>query len=140
MGQLIELRPLSKTQDRSIEYNLIVSDKDIETGQLYIGQNRYFYSILRSEFDSIKNILLSHAIAEPTSEQIYGKKADAFVIIFVIDEDSGVSEFYLGELDDIEAFFKAASEQIRNERLKMSFERLQDFGNKSNFKANSSTQ
>lgn len=125
-SQKIEIRPHSKVQDKSFTIELIVADSLIETTQTYAGQNRYFYSISRSEFDSIKRKLVEQEIPEPSIQEIYGSASDVFVLIFIMEGDK-VSEYYLESPQSFEIFFSASAKCIHNEALKKQVLALREF-------------
>ncbi|GEM_PF-6687340 len=124
--QKIEIRPHSKIQDGSFIIELIVADSLIETTQTYAGQNRYFYSISRSEFDSIKRKLVEQEIPEPRMKEIYGSASDVFILIFIMEGDK-VSEYYLESPQSFEDFFSASAKCIQNEALKKQVLALREF-------------
>ncbi len=125
-SQKIEIRPHSKIQDRSFMIELIVGDSLIETTQTYAGQNRYFYSISRSEFDSIKRKLVEQEIPEPSMKEIYGSASDVFILVFIMEGDK-VSEYYLESPQSFEDFFSASAKCIQNEALKKQVLALREF-------------
>ncbi|WP_421751035.1 hypothetical protein [Croceimicrobium sp.] len=126
LAQKVEIRPRSKTQNRSFMIELIVADSLIEASMPYAGWERYFYSISKTEFGSIKGIINSLNIPEPNMSQIYSLGADISILIIIVEGDR-VNEFYLESPESFKAFFGEFSDLIQNVNLKRQLIGLKEF-------------